>query len=109
MKSGWGICFFLWAIWINFSPILGRDFDPCDDALSRLSDFERNQLGKPKILQSGEKSQFRYTTIAEWIRLRRILLVRSLDSNPRLNLDLTAYTPGETLNLMKNRTVRNWH
>jgi hypothetical protein len=74
-----------------------------------LSDAEKNQLGQFKQLQKDKLSKYRHPTIEEWKRLREILVARSLKSNPSLNPDLTAYTPGETLKLFEHPKIKEWH
>jgi len=74
-----------------------------------LSHTEILQLGKKKPLERGGFSPYRYPTQAEWNSLRKILVERSVKANPLLDPHYTAYTPGETLWLMNQPQVRDWH
>jgi hypothetical protein len=107
MGRGWG---FLFIISIGyFSPLEARQSKQCADVTSLLSSIERTQLGTSKILKNGERSEFKYPSHREWVRLRKILVARSKKSNPLLDPEFTAYTPGETLKLMKKTKIREWH
>ncbi len=103
MSRGWRHLFsaliILWSVNLSGHPA------SCANPLKLLSSFERAQLGKRK----SDKSQFRYTSDREWIRLRKILVERSTRSNPLLDPTFTAYTPGETLQLMKKKKIHEWH
>lgn len=72
--------------------------DDIDSALSLLSEEEIKQLGKKKV-----------PSPKEWVQFRDFCLRRSLASNPNLDLDLTAFTPGETLELCKKPAISSWH
>lgn len=79
------------------------------DALGHLSPVERDQLGQPKALRGGKASASRHPPAELWPQVRQHLLDRSLKSNPKLNPALTAYTPGETLALLKHPEIQEWH
>jgi hypothetical protein len=68
-------------------------------SLDNLSDIEREQLG-----QSVPGSKFQYVSKDKWDEFRKYLLERSSKSNPLLDPELTAYTPGETFNLLDKYT-----
>lgn len=70
--------------------------------MPQLSEAERTMLGK--------KSNTRqYPSPKEWIKVREFLLEKSLKRNPHLSPEMTAYTPGETCELMKNPVIQDWH
>jgi len=66
-------------------------------------------LGKPKVGKSGKPSAYNYPSEEEWGKLRPYLVNRSKASNPNLDQDLTAYTPGETLTILNNPKIRAYH
>jgi len=68
------------------------------NAFANLTQTEIDQLGSPK-----------YISKEMWPQFRKWLVQRSLASNPLLNPELTAYTPGETLALFKHPEIANWH
>lgn len=74
------------------------------NTLSKLSDFERAQLGTPR----GGTSARTYMSEDDWVVLRDYHLRDILKTNPGTNPELCAYTPGETLTLLSNPIVRNW-
>jgi hypothetical protein len=74
----------------------------------KLSRTERAQLGEPKVGKTGVPSAYRYVPTDKWAAVRSMLLERSQHANARLNPALTAYTPGETLGLLKNPEIRGW-
>jgi hypothetical protein len=74
-----------------------------------LSETEKAQLGKKKRLANGTESEFSHPTAATWKPLRQYLVERSLKSNPKLAVDLTAYTPGETWDLLRHPKIEAWH
>ena len=76
-----------------------EEFSPKDmiHSLNNLNDTERMQLGTEG-----------YPDIAEWCQLREFLVERSVVSNPLLKAENTAYTPAETLELMKKGEIKEW-
>ncbi len=68
-----------------------------------LSELEKSQLGQPK-----PGSKFPYVSQDKWDEFRKYLLDKSLKSNPKLDKDLTAYTPGETVNLLNHPKIKAW-
>ncbi|MBI3930308.1 MAG: DUF5591 domain-containing protein [Armatimonadetes bacterium] len=66
-----------------------------------LSASERAQLGKPS------HSRVR-PTAGEWKNVRRFLVEKSQKRDPALSAEMTAYTPGETLQLMRKWPIRRW-
>lgn len=68
-----------------------------------LTPSELEQLGS-----QIEGSQFKYVPALKWLEFRGFLQERSLKSNPKLDLELTAYTPGETLSLLQNPKIVDW-
>lgn len=73
-----------------------------DRAYAGLSAVERAQLGKPV----GKSA---YVSDVDWPRQRAYMLQKSLHSNPHTDPELTAYTPGETTNLLKHPKIVEWH
>lgn len=67
-------------------------------------------LDDEEIAQLGTKKKtYDYVTKDEYEKLRPYLLQRSQKRNKLLNPELTAYTPGETLELLtKNQTIIGW-
>ena len=45
----------------------------------------------------------------DWPKFRKYMVLKSLASNPGLNPELTAYTPGETVALFRHPIIRSWH
>jgi hypothetical protein len=74
-----------------------------------LSAIEAAQLGQAKALAYGKTSEFSYPSAAMWKKLRAYLVERSVKSNPNLDRDLTAYTPGETWDLLHHPKIQQWH
>lgn len=75
-----------------------------ENTLSKLSDFERAQLGTPR----GGTSSRNYMSEDDWVVVRDYHLRHALKRNPGTNPELCAYTPGETLKLLSNPIIRNW-
>ena len=76
-----------------------------DDKL-KLSDIERSQLGT-----RATKTK-RYISSEDWPLLREDIVSRRSAIFPdefKLNPELTAYTPGETLDLLEHEVVQDWH
>lgn len=70
--------------------------------LSRLSPAERKQLGEPsnsRVIPSAR----------EWTDVRQFLFEKSAKRDPELVPEMTAYTPGETLKLMDEPSISEWH
>ena len=65
---------------------------------SKLSEVELSQLGSDG-----------YIGYEAWPIFRQFMLMRSLASNPSLDPELTAYTPGETLQLLEHPIIKKWH
>ena len=76
---------------------------------SELSPDERAQLGSLRLRRNGVPSSHPYPPTQLWETIRGHLIRRSLLSNPQLDPELTAYTPGETLHLLSHPTIRAWH
>lgn len=74
-----------------------------------LSAPERSQLGSLRLRRDGTPSAHPYPPADLWPSLRRYLVDRSRHFNPRLDAQLTAYTPGETLALLDHPTISAWH
>jgi hypothetical protein len=81
----------------------------CHETLKLLSKPELKMLGQRKPLKNGGMSVYKYPTPNQWVRLRKILVERSVKANPLLDPVYTAYTPGETLMLMKRSHIKAWH
>lgn len=85
------------------------------DSFSRLSEAERAQLGTHKILSTGRNSEYRYVPEDLWPTVRSHLLTQSRKAASRylngyeLPERMTAYTPGETLHLLREPEVVSWH
>jgi hypothetical protein len=73
-----------------------NDFD--SDAFNHLTPFEIDQLGTENFVSKEN-----------WPSLRKFLVKRSIASNPLTDPELTAYTPGETLNLLRNPIIKEYH
>jgi hypothetical protein len=69
-----------------------------------LSDSEKSSLGQ---LHPSSKKGYKY--IHNWKTFRDYLVSRSKKSNPNLDTELTAYTPGETLDLLNHHKIKSWH
>lgn len=69
--------------------------------LNEVSDFEKNQMGTKKLT-------YNYVSQQEWPKLREYLVQQSLARNPNLDTELTAYTPGETLELLDHPKIKAW-
>jgi hypothetical protein len=74
-----------------------------------LSRVEQSQLGRRRRLKNGELTGYSHPTERQWPGVRNFLVMRAQAANPHLDRELTAYTPGETLDLLKHPTVRAWH
>jgi hypothetical protein len=74
------------------------------EVLSKLSDIERGQLGKP----SGGSSAKSYMSADDWVRIRDYHLNMAMNRNKETTPDMCAYTPGETLKLLQNSRVQEW-
>jgi hypothetical protein len=74
-----------------------------------LSDTEKAMLGQVKVGKSGKPSKYEHPSEEEWDSLRPFLVQKSQKRNPNLNPELTAYTPGETLNLLDHPEIAKWH
>jgi hypothetical protein len=66
-----------------------------------LSDAEKAQLGT-------QKKTYKYASGEEYEKLRPYLVDKSAKRNPKLDRELTAYTPGETVALLKNPKIQDW-
>jgi predicted RNA-binding protein len=84
-------------------------YESIEKITNNLSDVERSQLGNSKQLSKGKISNYKYPTEQEWETLRDVLVQRSQKSNPTLDPELTAYTPGETLKLFEHPKIKKWH
>jgi hypothetical protein len=75
-------------------------------AMSRLSSTERKQLGN----SSSSKSKFDFVPEDLWPSVRDWMMRRSFALNPMLkDPNMTAYTPGETLELLRHPLIKAWH
>ena len=84
----------------SVKPQSSHELSPAEStaAFSKLSSVELEQLGTPGFISRED-----------WPRFRRFLVDRSLASNPSLDTELTAYTPGETIHLLNNPIIKTWH
>jgi len=79
--------------------------------IERLSPIEQAQLGQ----SIGPRSKFRYVPLEHWGEVRGWMLAASRKAAVRngtadeLQERMTAYTPGETLALLKEPEVVSWH
>jgi hypothetical protein len=73
-----------------------------------LSHIEQSQLGSVRLCQNGKPSTHPWPDATTWPEIRSYLVQRSLASNPALNAELTAYTPGETLDLLQHPDIVEW-
>lgn len=74
-----------------------------------LSAVEQAQLGTVRRKQNGQPSSQPWPTAEQWPQMRELLVARSLRANPELDPELTAYTPGETLQLLDHPQIASWH
>jgi hypothetical protein len=75
-----------------------------------LSDGEKAQSYKKLSATEVEQlSQPGYVPYELWPTFRRFLVDRSLASNSQLDVNLTAYTPGETIHLLNHPEIQKWH
>lgn len=82
---------------VKAKPLTSYKPEEMIQSLDKLNDIEKMQLGSDG-----------YPNIGEWCQLRDFLVERSVVSNPLLNPDDTAYTPAETLELMKKGEIKKW-
>lgn len=75
----------------------------------RLSELEQAQLGQVRYRKNGSPSAHPWPDAHLWPSVREYLVKRSQVSNPALDERLTAYTPGETLALLRHPLVAAWH
>jgi hypothetical protein len=73
-----------------------------------LSNREKEQLGSVRLLQNGLPSAHPFPSPDLWPDIRNHLVARSKKSNPSLDPSLTAYTPGETLDLLGHPVIKAW-
>lgn len=73
-----------------------NDFD--SNSFNNLTPLEINQLGTENFVSKEI-----------WPSLRKFLVKRSIASNPLTDPELTAYTPGETLKLLENPIIKDYH
>lgn len=76
-------------------------YDPKDidtNAFKNLTPLEESQFGTSNFVPKES-----------WPSLRNFFLKRSIANNPKTDPELTAYTPGETLNLFNNPIIKNYH
>jgi hypothetical protein len=75
------------------------------ELVQEVSDFEKAQMGK-------QKGKYPYVSEKEYGELRPYLVTKSQSraAKGKMELDpsMTAYTPGETLDLLKHPKVKNW-
>jgi hypothetical protein len=82
---------------VKAKPLTSYKPEEMIQSLDKLNDIEKMQLGSDG-----------YPNIGEWCQLRDFLVERSIVSNPLLNPEDTAYTPAETLELMKKGEIKKW-
>lgn len=72
--------------------------------MSIINEFEFSQLGTVK------ENGFPYIkNIDDWLKFRKLLVDKSKKRNPdHFNESLSAYTPGETLNLLNKKEIIQW-
>lgn len=69
--------------------------------MDETSDNEFAQMGT-------KKGTYNYVSRDEYESLRPYLVSKSIKRNPKLDPELTAYTPGETLNLLNHKKIQEW-
>ena len=72
-----------------------------------LSEVEKQQLGQPATKTYSYISEEDYPILREDILSRRMGNYGTEDF--KLDPELTAYTPGETLGLLENPAIKDWH
>lgn len=70
--------------------------------IPQLSANEKSQLGQPSNTRWIPDPE-------EWVDVRDYLLEKSQKRDPDLTPEMTAYTPGETQELLKHPVVSDWH
>lgn len=90
-------------IYFNLIKKYSQDAYSTDINYPDLSDEERAQLGESK-----PGSSYSYVKPEDWKEFRSFLVEQSKGSNPLLDSELTAYTPGETVNLLNNPKIVKW-
>lgn len=104
-------------IWEQYKLLNEKTIDiPSADSISEeekryvyslLSPLELSQLGTSI---KGQSSPTYYISKEDWPRLRKLLVMRSMEANKLLtDPTLTAYTPAETWHLLNHPTVVEWH
>jgi hypothetical protein len=85
--------------------------------IEEVSDKERAQMGTNKTTKKGKKGKYNYVSPEEYEKLRPYLVSKSqaraskgkIDDKPvELDPEMTGYTPGETLELIKHPKVQAW-
>jgi len=76
--------------------------------INEVSDKEIAQMGTKKIGKGGEELTYPYVSPSEYDELRPHLISNSLKRNKKLDPELTAYTPGETLKLLGHKKIQDW-
>lgn len=89
--------------YFNLIKKYSQENDPSNINYPELSEEEKSQLGQ---LKPG--SSFSYVKPEDWKKFREFLVERSKKSNPLLDPELTAYTPGETVNLLNHPKIVDW-
>ena len=74
-----------------------------------LSSVEQKQLGSVRLRRDGTPSAHPWPSEELWPHIRSLLVKRSQQANSSLDVSLTAYTPGETLALLREPRIRAWH
>lgn len=72
--------------------------------MNTINQTEFEQLGKVK------NNGFEYIkNLTDWLEFRKFLIAKSKKRNPdHFDENLAAYTPGETLNLLKHQEIQDW-
>jgi len=68
--------------------------------------YAYSKLSKTELAQLGTDN---YISHDLWPIFRQFMLMRSMASNAGLDPELTAYTPGETLQLLSHPEIKRWH
>lgn len=87
-----------------------NNFEFYREEFESLSDVESKKNFYKSLLDSEELSQIESSTMSldDWFVLRYIMWKRSSENIQGLKETMTAYTPSETVHLIKSAPVQNW-
>lgn len=72
--------------------------------MNTINEIEYSQLGT--IYKNGIPY---FQSLDDWLKFRKFLVAKSIKRNPdHFDINLAAYTPGETLNLLSKKEIIQW-